>query len=614
MASTSTFRYISKFLFVFKEINQGVPGRILVYASISGNSLGKRQLCMTLIKELIRNRWSELLSQDRQEILLNLLTLAVDSNTSIRKLAHASIGMAARGTGFCNWSDLVVSITNVLSDPASLADHKLAMLDLLQVVIEEAGGSAISAYIESILTVLLTVSFPRQTLSVFTSLMANLARDEEFEIIDKLNVIQWSSVIFSLDDDFKNLRLVVTSLKKLIESGLGNKFQSWTLPVIEASITCLERNQSVYESLVVTSEEGGIDEDDENGLSGLVIAICDLLSVLALDDDTCIALSGRLTRIFIALAPYLQITVSNEQEWENDIGMYISSEDDDFVAAVSIRLASESLVADLMDNPILGTELGAAISEAGWQLIKTGLEARENENCEFWRFIEAGLFIPMFKPSGEIISLCLNLCHEGPPLLRGRAFAVLGKTSGNFQILKHATEAMISGPIFVQFAASRVFSLYVIEDLEILKIGLSRFVQFSKSETLYYFGLECLLATTRKSKNSLQVLGNEYNTFLLETLVKHIADPLVSNIVIELVQVVFLHNSYQLISVFAPQMHKWFMGKDFQVDIALEFIELFAENDPHNPALVECIRILPSLSSIGENTALIVDRILALTC
>ena len=602
-----------------QEIQIGIPGVVLSYASSREFPLPKRQLCMTLIKELIRNRWCELAIVTQQDILMKLLVLSMESNGSLRKLAHASIGLAISGAGFSSWSEIIVGITQRLSD--RLCENRGYMLDLFLVIIEEAGGSALLPYLEIIFSSLLISSETEciKSFSAYTCLLVNLGRDEEYAVLDKLDLCSpsWTRCISVSIDSVVGMIKVQESLRQLVHVDLGDRINDWLVYVIEKSCTFLQNNRAVYESLVVFGEEGGIDEDEENGgISGLVVSLCDLTSlvVLAISDF------ASVEKICQILAPYTQITCANEHEWVSDLNSFIGSEEEDYTEAVCVRSAFEGLIADLLS---VKTEMYTVlVQKCAANLIQEGLFAKTNENPEYWRLLECGLWMYMHTGQvGDCTSLCVDLIQmtpSCPPLLTARAFSVLSK-GRVCQILPLCVKFMDT-PI-VKISASRAFAEKVGEsnDEHLLRLGLSYLVKMAKDDSLAHFGIDCLIQTTRNCSKCIDLLGVEYHQFLLDVLVKRITDPLASSQIHELVQIVFLHTNnfatHNLVQLFSKHIKKWIhVDSEFELDVALDFLELITTHcqTPFPQFLVECILALEdgTIASIGENTCEKVNSII----
>ena len=645
------------------EIMSGFADRLLSVGCDQGSSLPNRQLSLTLIKELIRNRWHELQDPDRRQILSRLLSLVFDPKSSLRKLCHACIALAASRAGIQNWIELLDTISSGLAAPTTSQDARISLLDLLASIIEEVGGSALSQVLPQLTQALVQAAQPalplsvvRKSFSVYTTLLVNIALDEDTTALASADFSPWIPVLTSLakSSDVADIISVLRNLKLLVSHNLETLTGAVLEPLVIESVRWLETSRQVFQSLVILGEEGGIDEDEDNGgLASLVVAVCELLTAVASNDISTQLLGGRLDRMFSAMAPFLQISVSNEQEWLLCPSDFIANEQDDF-AAITIRLSFEGLVADLLESPFLIPQVVAAMMASAISIIEEGMHARRDENSEWWRLVEAGLFVFSFLGSEyasefrdrsiEVLRGCAQFCSGDSvhPLLKARSFSVLARLctltaqvfgSDLVGILKCSVDSMADEQIVVAFCASGAFNAFLPmstespERLNPLILGetgalasLARMARTGVEETVH-FSLEGLIRLTAIRPDVLKAAGvaDEYCRFLSESLVERVDDPIAPDQILTLVQNAQLGVSpaefEALAQMIAGSVKKWLhIDAENRLDVALEFLEVIAQHSvvPYSGNVLECVLILNDgeLAQIGPETSERIGNIL----
>lgn len=538
-------------------------------------------------------------------------------------------------------------------------------LDLLKELFSDCGSSGMVKHVDEILQSLLIIAqspsfvpasaVRRKAFSVFAQLVKALTQDEELETAGKVSPGPWTLICGDLcRQEVASIVSVLRDLTILLETPIVAQLQPIIISVLAESILWLERSRRTYDSLVVIAEEGGIDEDEEEGgLISLVVGIIALVNGVAINDISEKILVGQMERIFFALGPYMQITVSNEFEWNSNPNDFIANEQDES-AAVTIRLAFEGLLADSLDNPFVADETMSATSKVGLGLIKEGVVAKEDGNCQYWRLVEAGLFMVSFLDTSgslkEIVKGCASFCvdqtvHE---LLRARSFLVLSKkadaTAQFFPndivpILSHSIDCMSRGSPVLVYAATRAFAGFLTISLATVHTSnttvelimkpsgalecLAQMARQNTDETLHY-ALDTLTQLTSIYPSIPRLAGEPYYKFLLEILVERAADPFIPDEVLELVKIVHdagigTQEFEKLMSLFAAELLNWLRpDAECKLDTALEFLLFFVESTtvvPLQGHLLECILAVSAggLETVGPETASKVADILR-TC
>ena len=642
------------------QVHGGFLESVLGIASDSQAPLERRQLCLTILKDVIRRRWDELASDDVRKLLPGLLCMVVDGNKSIRSLCHSCLGYAVSHVGVRNWPELFETISSALLASTYPVEMKVSVLSLLTTIINECGGSAFGDSVHDVTSLLLQVakSLPadqglgRRIFSVFCSLLVNLSKDEELSLLSEINISEWNGVLSFLahSGEVADIIWVLRDLKDCFSNNVNIFPQSMVYELILDSISWLERSRYSFESLVILSEEGGIDETEETGgLSSLVVCICEFINAISLNEIYSSTLVGTFLRFVKAVAPFLQISILTEQEWMQYPGEFIASEQEEF-SATTIRLSFEGLVADALWNPQLGDAVSGALLEASEMMIADGLGAKEHGNSEWWRRIEAGLLIFGFLTDTKIFNItkntilqqCTFFCCSNEPchlLLRARAFIVLAQFRSGINsidvergILEMSVSCMssVNNPVLI-FAACRALIAFVQENNNHFIEGPNGAFaallnlcskQASPDESvILHFCLDALLSLIPKCPNCLKTT-HEWTLFLCNLVREKVNDPIAPDQVKELVvlssKFLPLFNFDSLASLLAREVKPWLdIHAEHRLDVALDIIAVLVQNAsiPFPDPLVECVLIVNNghLGQVGPITTDMVQSILT-TC
>ena len=614
------------------ETSEGFGANILTVSGDDKLPLGIRQLALTVVKQLVRLRWEELSSTHREGILNALLRLALQINPPIRKLVHSCIAQAAGSKGVSNWPDLIVTICATISSPAAADETKLYVLDLIDEVITESGGSALSKYVAEINAALVKVSGNEhlycRAFSVFVTLMVHLELDEEYTRILSVDFSLWMECLGSSGPSFciSSKTSILTDMKRLVDHRMLDKI----LPLVE---------RWADHSILTLQEEHASEQ--------FVVCACELINALAIDDEGSRILSiPRLGAIIhVMVFKYIEVPKEAEDEWLSDVNAFIATEQDD-LAHATVRLVFEGLVADLLDHPLLSAPTVSTLIHA----VCTLFEA----NLKDWQKVESGLFAFSLLSSDlisaghravalAIIKHAATACGPGfHPLLRARAFVVLSRvsifTAENFgddvlAILKHAVACMADTKnTVVVYASAMAFNAFLANCLErfpndVMRIvgssggAFACFLKLAKSgshESLH-FSLEGLIKLTSSCPQIISAAGEPYFDFLVDLLVAHFEDPLVPTQVLELVQAVLDAVPVMQFDILANRIGRtlrpWIDVQEvYKLDVALEFLEFVVNHAsvPFAKDLMDCMSVLGQgeIQQIGPETARHVGDIL----
>ena len=604
-------------------------------------TIARRQLCLTLIKDVIRRRWAELESEQSSGLLEALLPLCIDPNKSIRSLSHACISLGASRVGVAGWNTLLLSIREGLLSTTVNFEVKVAICALLVSLLDECGGSAFVPITEGILRTLAETcrifpSLARHCLNVWSNIARNMALDEEPVELNSF----WMGIQNQLmkSDDIRDNISGITVLRELISvQQVEEDLKPIVAEVIAASITCLEKTERAFESLVVLSEEGGVDEDDEGGLSRLVFSICEVVNAAIISDVLC--QSFDLERFVLAMKPYLQIPLAVEEEWLESPTEFIAHEQDDLYSSISIRLDFEGIVADALTNPILAHRCSVSVLRSAMELVTDGMTAAEGGNSEAWRRVEAGLFTLGLVSSEitvsivddrfkDILKLAASLAASdtSKPLLKARGLLCLSRlaeiTSQIFAddlsiVLSCISQCLSDCSGIVVYAACRGLNAFLPylkcgdETIARVALRLTEIASAASEGEIVHFTLESLIGIAKHKPHI--CVDSLYRTFIPEMLQKHVADPIAPTQLLEIIQ--NANCPYSLYEELAAVIKPWVkIEAETELDVALDFLSEIVKHAsaPFTGNVLETILILneSKVTTLGENTNAHVDSIL----
>lgn len=632
------------------EVEQGFVLHLIEIASSESHAIPRRQICLTVIKDVIRRRWSELLDGDKRSLLERLVPLSLSRNTSIRLLTHACVASGASIVGIKNWPDLLQSIRESLLSPDVPVEVKRSILQLLDTIIEECGGSALVPVLGPVEDMLIgtckaTITLRRKSLSAWTSMLFNLAMDEEIDSLSACRFQEWKGLLLSLisSDEVGDSVVAFRSITRLLSlNNMSSTLRQLVVDLVPQSIALLSQHQSTFNSLVILSEEGGIDEDDDNaGLMSLVICICEMMNAVLNAENDYIS-EEDLGRFLTAVCYYVQIPVSVEDEWLSSASVFIAQEQEDLASSTSIRIVFEGIIADISMNPHMSSVGIKALLASALDMVDLGVSRDSEGDPEAWRVIEAGLLVLGLVSSelntaslppqiGDILKLTarLSFSPETKPLLKARALLVLSKFADVLQekfsddlntVLQCAAAALDSEFAPVLYSGCMAFNAILPKingaDLpELVGCVLEKLVLLARSsqdsESLH-FCIEALIGIVRHRDC---IVPSHFGEFIAHMLEQHVDDPLVPSQLVELMEARDDLSIYEPVAkVLRPWLRK---EEEFKLDIALDFMVEIVRHAPvpFSGSVLECILTLneSDIVLVGPNTAEIVSEILQ-TC
>ena len=632
------------------EVAPGFALQLIEIASSESQSIPRRQICLTVTKDLIRRRWSELIDTDKRSLLERLVPLSLSRNPSIRLLSHACVASGASIVGVKNWPDLLQSIRESLLSTEVSVEVKHSILQLLETIIEECGGAAFVAVAGTVEEMLIgackaSVTLRRKSLSAWTSMLFNLAMDEELAALNACRFQEWKELLVTLisSEEVGDSVAALRSITRMLSlNNMSSILRPLIVDLVPQSIALLSRHQSTFNSLVILSEEGGIDEDDDNaGLMSLVICICEMMNAVVNAEDDLIS-EVDLDRFLTAICFYVQIPVSIEEEWLSSASDFIAQEQEDLASSTSIRIVFEGLIADIFMNPHISNTGVKALLSSAFSMVDSGVSRESEGDPEAWRVIEAGLFVLGLASSelntaslpsqiGDILKLAarLSLAPETKPLLKARALLVLSKFADVLQekfagdlntVLQCAAVALDSEFAPVLYAGCMAFNAMLPKingsDLsELVRSVLEKLVlvaRTSKDSESLHFCLEALIGIARYRPD---IVPNQFGEFIAHMLEQHADDPLVPTQLVELMEAREDQSMYEPIAkVVKPWIRK---EEEFKLDIALDFMVEIVRHAPvpYSGSVLDCILVLneSDVAQVGPNTAELVSEILQ-TC
>ena len=636
------------------EIQEGFAELALMRIRDPHYPLPRRQLVLTIIKEVVRTRWHELSEALIGSIMRGLLPVVADANSSVRALSHSCLALSASRMPESHWAQLFDMIEKAFAsndDPDSVK----ALLDLLAEIIDECGGSRFVPVVDRVGAVLLNASggtMARKCFSVFSRLLVVLAQDEEFEALKKAGSDAWAPVLFKLSEstDIGDRVVVLKYICEMIKHDLEPLVRPSAASAVDQCLIALNQWSQPYQSLIILAEEGGADED-ENGLSCFIISICEFFNaIVLLDEPLVICSQEQFARFIIAMATYNQLSLSIEEEFLHEPGEYVASEQDD-LPGVTVRTAFEGVIADVADSPYFNRTANVSLLAAAKQLLEESASARAAGNSEWWRIAEAGLlYLGLVEVDSsteahavELVrsAASLSVQRDLPPLLQSRAFSTLAKQSQvvarHFQsdliaIVRFAASEIRNSSVPVAFAACGAFSAFlkaveadVRQELSFGGNGvvssLMDLSSTSSSPEVVSFCLEALLGVARTCSPGFgERVDSRFERFVGDMLKRHVDDPLTPTQLMELVEAsnLTLTRAESASELVAMTLRPWLLeSAESRLDVALDCLAVIVRVSPvpFPVHLADCLNVLRggSLSGIGPETNSCINGILQ-TC
>jgi hypothetical protein len=231
--------------------------------------------------------------------------------------------------------------------------------------------------------------------------------------------------------------------------------------------------QKIYQSSFVEESVEANGEEETQYLESIIFSALDFIQVVARKKSVRNIIVGGLKDMLAVIMTYLQITVSLEESWSQDMNQFIQDDEDDAISH-SVRLAVEQCIANLMDA--FPDSTPAALFHTCMDLFVSANSQKESGGAHWWKIHESCLYIIGRFPSelidttrqkGLDMDYVLRIVLEDMnfdtiPFLQGRAlwfssqFAV--SLPGNLvdQFLDAAVQALHSGTVNV---AIRIFAM-----------------------------------------------------------------------------------------------------------------------------------------------------------
>ncbi|KAF4758090.1 Importin 9 [Perkinsus olseni] len=458
-------------------------------------SIPMRQLALTIVKRNVKNRWGDLAADEQNGIREILAKDIFEPNSTVRKLVHACAAQCAAQTALQGWEHVLDSVVQTMQDPAAPRDRRAVCFDLLQVFQDEAGpevaghllnleGSLRSLAVDT--SVDLVARW--KALDLFSSSAAIVAEQavskaQRSELA--AGVLKgWLPVVEQMarSGDVLAVLAAVRAVSRLLQR-LGSSMKPILDAIMDPVCEFIRNAQAQYVNLVVNSEEGGIDEEEDGGPTTLLVQFCELLSLVVSKSKLRSIVKGKTAVVLELLAPYCQITESQMAEWSDDPATFLANEDDDF-AALTVRLSAEGMAAEMLEA--FSSEAFKAIIEVATALVRDGTAASANPYA--WKKTEVGLLMTGWaceainhhgekrKPIAQVDNLVKVAAgivgqEDSPPFLRLRGLALLAKisdymkscfTADCYSVLQHSLQAMQpSNHICLRLIATRAFCQYL---------------------------------------------------------------------------------------------------------------------------------------------------------
>ena len=601
--------------------------------------LGKRQLVLTIIKQLVRSRWHELHATVTSDIVCGLLPFVSDSSASVQSLCHASLALASSRMDAGQFASMFDLIESALASARNSPDSVSALLDLLGEMIDECGGLRFDPMMGRLNGVLLRAcegSLTRKSFGVFSRLLVALAQDEEHAVIESIGTDAWTPVFVQLSQssELRDRIVVLDFFRDMMKNDLVSLVRPSVSGLIEQSIYCLDQ-----------WKDRATSEEEEEDIQNLVMSICDFFNALVLVPGVCSA--DQIRRFIACMGQYVPLSRSQEEEYLDDPNEFIASEQEDS-PNVTVRVAFEGIIADMLYDPSLSQIAVDALISASRGMLEEGAVTRSRNEPEWWRMAECGFFLLSLVqgqqfPQEAVVdlvqmaaSMCLN--PNVSVFLQARAFLTLSKmwevVLKNFKsdlvtILRRAVDGIKSDSVLVAFAACSAFNVFVAnvpltDEVEELLFGenggtvsLMKLAATSESREVVSFSLEALVGVARACTGLGARVDTRFPRFVAGMLEKHVSDPIAPIQVLELIAESNLEAPLadEVVIHVATVIRPWLVADaENRLDVALETLQTLVRITPIpcNINLNKCIHVLKdgSLSEIGPETNNVIQQII----
>ncbi|KAF4670597.1 Importin 9 [Perkinsus chesapeaki] len=479
-----------------REIQPGFQSTLCRLAADPAQAVPMRQLALTIVKRNLRHHWEDITAEEQDGIRGLLGENLFEPNSTVRKLVHACAAQCAAQTSLKGWENVLDTVVRAMQDPSAQPDRRAICFDLLQVFQDEAGPEVAGHLLQleaSLRTLAMDVSIDLvarwKALDLFGSSAAIVAEQASTKAQRSqlaAGVLSgWLPVVEQMarSGDVLAVLAAVRIVSRLLQR-LGSTMKPLLEAVLDPVCEFIQKGQAQYVNLVVNSEEGGIDEEEDGGPTTLLVQFCELLSLVVSKSKLRPIIKGKTAAVLELLAPYCQITESQIAEWTDDPATFLANEDDDF-AALTVRLSAEGMVAEMLEA--FSNEAFKAIIEVATSLVRDGTAAGST-NPYAWKKTEVGLIMTGWaceainhhgeqkKPIAQVdnivkVAAVIVGKEDAPPFLRLRGLALLAKISDYmkacfaadcFSVLQHSLQAMQpSNHICLRLVATRSFCQYL---------------------------------------------------------------------------------------------------------------------------------------------------------
>ncbi|EER08903.1 conserved hypothetical protein [Perkinsus marinus ATCC 50983] len=547
-------------------------------------SVPMRQLSLTIVKRNVRSRWSELTVDEQNEVRSVLAEDLFEPNSTVRKLVHACAAQCAAQTSLQGWEPVLDRVVQTMQDPTAQGERRSICFDMLQVFQDEAGPEVAGHLLHlegSLRALAMDTTIPLvarwKALDLFSTSAAIVAEQATSKAQrNELAVGMlkgWLPVVEGMarSGDVLAVLAAVRAVSKLLQR-LGSAMKPMLEAVMEPVCEFIRGGQVQYVNLVVNSEEGGIDEEEDGGPTTLLVQFCELLSSVVSKAKLRSIVKGKTAAILELLAPYCQVTESQMAEWSDDPATFLANEDDDF-AALTVRLSAEGMAAEMIES--FSSEAFKAIIDVATGLVTAG--AASTANPYSWKKTEVGLLMTGWaceainhhgekkKPIGQVDNLVKVAAgivgqEDAPPFLRLRGLALLAKiceymkasfTADCYTILQHSLEAMqAKNHICLRLIATRAFCQYLKicapqrpEECNALLLSGGGFQSIGSlmnwsgedlADESMHLCIEALTSITRYSPKSIVAVGDDFLGLTMSLWDRAAMDPLVHLQVLDL--------------------------------------------------------------------------------
>lgn len=570
----------------------------------------RRTLAAVLAKQFIRERWVTVEDSEKNAIKSLLLYYIIRLPAPIRRTLYVVIAQIAAIEGPKEgWPLLFPTIRHLMHQcrEKHITCGMITLLDLLLAMVQEPGATLAVHILDTqggVQDALLHLaqgmrqfnftkqhqeitvpeSCRRTSLHIYQLSVQSVIEQwktsrHETERLILGNLQQWTTVFLELVEELsttptdlnaiQNTLIVLRCLATLFSGcvpTLERECATCLRTALEKILEVLDGYYLFYENMVINDHDGdaSVEESTEGGPTSFVIQLCELLTSCASRTRLRHSLIKNHVRdILGALIKYFQVNEAQKNLWLEDGNEFLFHEVEGGRLELSIRVAGETLINELLEH--FQEETTEVLIDSSMALFNFGGDKKDEQRMigDHWKFWELGLWLMGLVASTDYAKALytrrefeITVLQVGealgnpasPPLLRARALLTVTKLR-NFLTVHYpndilnllvvsATAIQPSEPPPVRIAACRALDAFlaVCESKEVkLNLMLQRNVLESVADFLstaaedsLRLGIDLVTRLFLECPTAMEAVRDSFLPLVIEVWRRSSEDPLVN--------------------------------------------------------------------------------------